>query len=67
MLNNVLVPNKTFAQLASDEQIARTKKALEANGIQVLVAKNGEEAKQLFFEMVPDGSEIFLGASVTLE
>ncbi len=67
MLNNVLVPNKTFAQLASDEQIARTKKALEANGFQVLIAKNGEEAKRRFFEMVPNGSEIFLGASVTLE
>jgi LUD domain len=67
MLSNVLVPNKTFAQLASDEQIARAKKALEANGIQVLIAKNGEEAKRLFFEMVPNGSEIFLGASVTLE
>jgi len=67
MLNNVLVPNKTFAQLASDEQIAHTKKALEANGIQVLITKNGEEAKRLFFEMIPNGSEIFLGASVTLE
>jgi hypothetical protein len=67
MVNNVLVPNKTFAQLASGEQIARAKKALEANGIQVLIAKNGEEAKRLFFEMVPNGSEIFLGASVTLE
>jgi LUD domain len=33
----------------------------------VLIAKNGEEAKRLFFELVPDGSEIFLGASVTLE
>ena len=67
MLSDVLVPNKTFTQLASDEQIARAKKALEANGIQVLIAKNGEEAKRLFFEMVPNGSEIFLGASVTLE
>src|ERR1700690_4177368 len=67
MLSNVLVPNKTFAKLASDDQIDRAKKALEANGFQVLIAKNGEEAKRLFFEMVPNGSEIFLGASVTLE
>ena len=67
MLSDILVPNKTFAQLASDEQIARAKKSLEANGIQVLIAKNGEEAKRLFFEMVPNGSEIYLGASVTLE
>jgi len=67
MFSNVLVPNKIFAQLASDEQIAHAKKALEANGFQVLIAKNGEEAKRLFFEIVPNGSEIFLGASVTLE
>ena len=39
MFSNVLVPNKTFAQLASDEQIARAKKALEANGFQVLIGE----------------------------
>lgn len=53
--------------LVSDEQIERTVKALESNGIQVLVAENGEEAKRLFFELIPDGSEVFLGSSVTLE
>jgi hypothetical protein len=57
----------TFETLASDEQIARTVKALEANGIRALVAENGAEAKRLFFELVPDGAEVFLGASVTLE
>lgn len=67
MAENVLTPKKTFAKLASDTQIARAAKALEANGIQVRIAADGEEAKRLFFEMVPDGSEIFLGASVTLE
>jgi L-lactate utilization protein LutC len=67
MLDKVLVPNQTFAKLASDERIANAARALEANGIQALIAKNGEEAKRLFFEMIPDGSEIFLGASVTLE
>ena len=67
MVEKVLVPNKTFAKLASDERIANAARALEANGIQALIAKNGEEAKRLFFEMIPDGSEIFLGASVTLE
>jgi hypothetical protein len=60
-------PIEEFAKLAKDEQIARTSKALEANGIQVLVAENGAEAKRLFFELVPEGAEVFLGASVTLE
>jgi hypothetical protein len=62
-----LTPNKEFAKLASDEQIERTVKALEANGIHAVVAENGEEARRIFFELVPEGAEIFLGASVTLE
>jgi hypothetical protein len=67
MVETILVPNMAFARLASDEQIACTAQALEANGIHTLIAENGAEAKRLFFELVPDGSEVFLGASVTLE
>jgi len=62
-----LVPNQEFAKLASDDQIERAAKALEANGIHAVIAENGEEAKRIFFEIVPEGSEVFLGASVTLE
>ena len=62
-----LIPNQEFSKLASDEQIERTVKALEANGIHAVVAENGEEAKRIFFDLVPEGVEIFLGASVTLE
>lgn len=62
-----LVPNEKFAKLASDEQIQRTAQALEANGIHTLIAENGEEAKRLFFDLIPEGAEVFLGASVTLE
>jgi hypothetical protein len=62
-----LIPNQEFAKLASDEQIERAAKALEANGIQTIIADNGEEAKRIFFELVPEGVEVFLGASVTLE
>jgi hypothetical protein len=62
-----LGPNPEFAKLASDEQIERAAKALEEHGIHTIIAENGEEAKRIFFELVPEGSEIFLGASVTLE
>jgi hypothetical protein len=61
------VPNKGFETLADDEQIKRTAQALEARNIKVLIAENGEEAKQIFFQLVPEGAEVFLGASVTLE
>ncbi len=66
-VDSELTPNQKFATLASDEQIERTAKALEANGIHVVIAENGEEAKRIFFELIPDGAEVFLGASVTLE
>lgn len=62
-----LAPHKEFTRIPSDEQIARTVKALEENGIHTQVAQDGEEARRLFFELIPDGSEVFLGASVTLE
>ena len=69
MINNTLTlaPDTSFAGQASDEQIKRTAAALKANGMNVLVAKDGEEARRMFFELVPEGSEVFLGASVTLE
>jgi len=62
-----IVPNREFAQLASDEQIERAAKALETNGIHPIIAENGEEARRIFFELLPEGAEVFLGASVTLE
>jgi hypothetical protein len=65
--NITSTPIEEFVRLATDEKIERTSKALEANGIQVLIAETGAEAKRLFFELVPEGAEVFLGASVTLE
>lgn len=61
------VQDTKFSSPASDDQIERAVKALETNGIHALVAENREEARRLFFELIPDGSEVFLGASVTLE
>lgn len=64
---DTITSSKYVTELATDEQIERTAEALEANNIHVLIAENGEEAKRLFFELVPEGAEVFLGASVTLE
>ena len=60
-------PIEEYAKQATDEKIERTSKALEANGIQTLIAETGAEAKRLFLELIPEGSEIFLSSSVTLE
>jgi hypothetical protein len=65
--NKVVISSREFASRASDEQIERTAKALESKNIKTLIAESGEEAKRLFFELVPEGAEVFLGSSVTLE
>ena len=62
-----LEPNPEFGHLASDEQIARTVQALEANGIQTFVVETGDEARQLVLDLIPDGAEVYNSMSRTLE
>ena len=65
--NTTLVPNKEFTRLASDEQVERVARALEANGMKTLIAETGEEAKKLVLEMVPQGAEVYANQSQTLD
>jgi L-lactate utilization protein LutC len=67
MTQSKLTPNMAYARLASDEQIGRAAKALEANGIRVFIAANGEEAKTKVFETIPAGAEVFTANSRTLD
>ncbi|HOI99994.1 MAG TPA: LUD domain-containing protein [Anaerolineaceae bacterium] len=67
MVKSNLVPNMQYARLASREQIERTAKALEKNGIHTLIAENGEEAKNKLFESIPTGAEVFTATSRTLD
>ncbi len=62
-----LTPNLAYARLANAEQIERTARALEANGIHVLVATNGDEAKAKLFEIIPAGAEVFTSSSRTVD
>lgn len=62
-----LMPNNEFAKPASEAQIERAARALEANGIKVLVAEDGEQAKQLVLDLVPQGAEVYANQSKTLE
>ena len=65
--NIAFTPIEEYAKQATDEKIDRTSKALEANGIQTLIAETGADAKRLFLELIPEGSEVFLSSSVTFE
>jgi hypothetical protein len=56
-----------FATLAEEARVERTAAALEANGIGVLRAANAAEAKRIVLGQVPEGSEVYHGASESLD
>ena len=62
-----LSPNKEFTHLASEGQIQRTAQALQANGMQVLIAENGAQAKKMVLDLLPQNVEIYTNQSKTLE
>lgn len=66
-VNLSLSPNLEFAKLATDAQIQNVTRALEANGIKVLVTETAEEAKQIVLNLVPQGAEVYANLSKTLE
>jgi len=63
----VLSPNSVFSHLASEERIAKTIQAIEANGISAFVVENGDEARQRVLDLLPEGAEVFTTGSRTLE
>jgi acyl-CoA hydrolase len=62
-----ILENNAFNRLAARAQIDRTALALETNGMHVLIAENAEQARKLFFELLPEGSQIYQGSSITLD
>ena len=67
MQTQVLTPNQRFSKLASDEQIRRTARSLESNGIRTIIVNDGEEAKQKVLDILPAGAEVFDSTSRTLD
>ncbi|MGH2559720.1 MAG: LUD domain-containing protein [Thermomicrobiales bacterium] len=58
---------RRFATVADDARVKRTAAALEANGISVLRAADAAAAKQIVLDLIPDGSQVYHGASQSLE
>ena len=54
-------------ELVDEETLRNTVKALGQNGIEAVVAENGEEAKRLALGFIPEGSEVMTMSSVTLD
>jgi hypothetical protein len=59
--------SRRFAVPAEEARVTRTAAALEANGITVLRAPNGAEAKRIVLDLIPEGSQVHHGASESLD
>src|SRR5438132_1654767 len=62
-----IAPSRRFGILAEDLRVTRTAAALEANGISVVRAANAAEAKRIVLGLIPDGSQVHHGASMSLD
>ena len=58
---------RDFSRAAPVAQIERTALALEANGLHTQVVEDGKQASKLFFELLPEGAQVYQGSSVTLD
>ncbi len=56
-----------YATLATPDSIEMTKKNLEANGMNVLIANNSKDAIKSALKLIPEGSEVMTSTSQTLE
>ena len=54
-------------KLADNETIGKTQKALEANGVKVIVVKNGQEAKGKALALIEKGATVMTATSTTSE
>lgn len=59
--------NKNYGQPASEEQIQKTRTALETNGFKVIVVDDLKELKYEVLKMIPKGSEVFTATSRTID
>lgn len=62
----MLKMSRDYSQVASDEAINTAAKSLETNGFKVEIVNNLDEAKTAVLGMIPEGSDVFTGASETL-
>ena len=58
-MKETIQPNLAFAELASDETIARTVAALGPSGITAEVVDNGAVGRARVLELLPLGAEVF--------
>src|SRR2546426_1481261 len=58
---------RRFGTTPDDSRVRRATAALEAHGISVIRAADAAEAKEVVLSLIPDGSQVHHGASMSLD
>lgn len=56
-----------YTKIADNQTIEKTIEALNTNGINAEAVETGEDAKKRVLEIIPEGSEIMIATSITLD
>ena len=67
MLEKQMTTENRQAVPIDQAAIDRTVAALKARNVDAVVAENGDEARQILIDMIPDGAEVFKSTSETLD
>ena len=59
--------SRRYATVANEARVQRVAAALERNGISVLRAADAAEAKRIVLDLIPDGAQVYHGASESLQ
>jgi hypothetical protein len=59
--------SRRFGTMADEASVERAAEALEANGIRVVRAVDATDAKRIVLGLIPDESEVYHGASESLD
>jgi hypothetical protein len=59
--------DRQYGTVARDARVTRTAAALEEHGIIVLRAADAADARRIVLGLIPDGADVFHGASLSLE
>jgi len=64
---SVIIMSEKWTTLPDEDTVRSTAEAIRSNGINVIVLEKGSEALDYIRKVIPRGSEVMMGGSVTLE
>jgi L-lactate utilization protein LutB len=66
LISQAHVDPRKWSRMPSDEEVAKTIKAIEKRGVKVIQAESGQHALEILKTIIPPGATVMSGSSTTL-